>query len=126
MLAKVGLADKAGSYPEQLSGGQQQRVADARSLAMEPQLMLFDEVTSALDPQLTAEVLKVMEELAKGGMTMISSHTRCLSLVASPIPSSSCTRVQGLGNRTGRNARRSGRRRSFGNSSETVCDRRKR
>ncbi|REN19802.1 amino acid ABC transporter ATP-binding protein, partial [Mycobacterium tuberculosis] len=67
----VGLAEKANSYPEQLSGGQQQRVAIARSLAMKPQLMLFDEVTSALDPQLTGEVLKVMEKLASEGMTMI-------------------------------------------------------
>ncbi len=71
VLARVGLAEKAGSYPEQLSGGQQQRVAIARSLAMQPQLMLFDEVTSALDPQLTGEVLKVMEKLAADGMTMI-------------------------------------------------------
>jgi polar amino acid transport system ATP-binding protein len=71
VLAKVGLSDKANSYPEQLSGGQQQRVAIARSLAMEPQVMLFDEVTSALDPQLTAEVLKVMADLAAGGMTMV-------------------------------------------------------
>ena len=70
-LARVGLAEKAGHYPEQLSGGQQQRVAIARSLAMQPQVMLFDEVTSALDPQLTGEVLKVMEDLARGGMTMI-------------------------------------------------------
>ena len=70
-LARVGLAEKAGAYPEQLSGGQQQRVAIARSLAMQPQVMLFDEVTSALDPQLTGEVLKVIEDLARGGMTMI-------------------------------------------------------
>jgi polar amino acid transport system ATP-binding protein len=71
VLERVGLAEKADSYPEQLSGGQQQRVAIARSLAMKPQLMLFDEVTSALDPQLTGEVLKVMEKLASEGMTMI-------------------------------------------------------
>ncbi|UTD26880.1 amino acid ABC transporter ATP-binding protein [Bradyrhizobium sp. WD16] len=71
VLARVGLAEKADHYPEQLSGGQQQRVAIARSLAMQPQVMLFDEVTSALDPQLTGEVLKVMEDLARGGMTMI-------------------------------------------------------
>jgi polar amino acid transport system ATP-binding protein len=71
VLAQVGLTDKAGSYPEQLSGGQQQRVAIARSLAMEPQVMLFDEVTSALDPQLTGEVLKVIADLAAGGMTMV-------------------------------------------------------
>jgi len=71
VLAQVGLSDKAQSYPEQLSGGQQQRVAIARSLAMEPQVMLFDEVTSALDPQLTGEVLKVMADLAAGGMTMV-------------------------------------------------------
>jgi polar amino acid transport system ATP-binding protein len=70
-LSKVDLLDKANAYPEQLSGGQQQRVAIARSLAMEPQVMLFDEVTSALDPYLTGEVLSVMEHLATGGMTMI-------------------------------------------------------
>lgn len=71
VLARVGLSEKADHYPEQLSGGQQQRVAIARSLAMQPKLMLFDEVTSALDPQLTGEVLKVMEDLARGGMSMI-------------------------------------------------------
>lgn len=71
VLVKVDLLDKVDFYPEQLSGGQQQRVAIARSLAMEPQVMLFDEVTSALDPQLTGEVLKVIETLASGGMTMI-------------------------------------------------------
>ena len=70
-LAQVGLADKAKAYPSQLSGGQQQRVAIARSLAMSPKLMLFDEVTSALDPELTGEVLRVMEKLAEGGMSMI-------------------------------------------------------
>ncbi len=72
VLAMVGLTDKIASYPEQLSGGQQQRVAIARSLALQPQVMLFDEVTSALDPELTAEVLGVMENLAHHGMTMIS------------------------------------------------------
>ncbi|HEY8565826.1 MAG TPA: amino acid ABC transporter ATP-binding protein [Beijerinckiaceae bacterium] len=71
VLAQVGLADKFDSYPDNLSGGQQQRVAIARSLAMKPKVMLFDEVTSALDPELTGEVLLVMEELAKGGMTML-------------------------------------------------------
>jgi polar amino acid transport system ATP-binding protein len=71
VLGQVGLGDKAQSYPEQLSGGQQQRVAIARSLAMEPKVMLFDEVTSALDPELTEEVLRVIESLAQGGMTMI-------------------------------------------------------
>ena len=71
-LAQVGLAEKAQNYPEQLSGGQMQRVAIARSLAMDPKVMLFDEVTSALDPHLTGEVLRVMEKLAHGGMTMIS------------------------------------------------------
>jgi polar amino acid transport system ATP-binding protein len=71
VLAKVGLAEKAPYYPEQLSGGQQQRVAIARSLAMQPKVMLFDEVTSALDPELTGEVLRVIEDLAAGGMTMV-------------------------------------------------------
>src|SRR5690606_10218324 len=71
VLAKVGLADKASAYPEQLSGGQQQRAAIARSLAMQPKVMLFDEVTSALDPKLTGEVLRVIEQLADSGMTMI-------------------------------------------------------
>ena len=71
LLAKVGIADKRHVYPNQLSGGQQQRAAIARTLAMQPKVMLFDEVTSALDPQLTGEVLKVMEDLARGGMTMI-------------------------------------------------------
>ena len=71
LLAQVGLADKADSYPAQLSGGQQQRVAIARALAMEPKLMLFDEPTSALDPELVGDVLDVMRQLAKSGMTMI-------------------------------------------------------
>jgi polar amino acid transport system ATP-binding protein len=71
LLAKVGLADKEGSYPDELSGGQQQRVAIARSLAMKPKLMLFDEPTSALDPEMIKEVLDVMLQLAKEGMTMI-------------------------------------------------------
>ncbi|GAA2054284.1 amino acid ABC transporter ATP-binding protein [Catenulispora yoronensis] len=70
-LAKVGLSDKANSYPSQLSGGQQQRVAIARALAMRPSLMLFDEPTSALDPELVGDVLAVMRELAESGMTMI-------------------------------------------------------
>ena len=71
VLSQVGLADKAQSYPSQLSGGQQQRVAIARSLAMTPQLMLFDEITSALDPELVGEVLIVMRDLARAGMTML-------------------------------------------------------
>ncbi len=71
LLARFGLADKARDYPERLSGGQQQRVAIIRSLAMHPKLMLLDEVTSALDPELVGEVLDVIRELAGGGMTML-------------------------------------------------------
>jgi polar amino acid transport system ATP-binding protein len=71
LLERVGLADKLDQYPERLSGGQQQRVAIARALAMDPHLMLFDEVTSALDPELVKEVLDVMRELVGEGMTMI-------------------------------------------------------
>ena len=71
VLAKVGLAEKIDAWPDQLSGGQQQRVAIARSLAMQPQLMLFDEITSALDPELVGEVLKTLEEMAREGMTMM-------------------------------------------------------
>jgi polar amino acid transport system ATP-binding protein len=71
LLSRVGLEDKIDVYPSRLSGGQQQRVAIARALAMDPKLMLFDEVTSALDPELVKEVLDVMRELARGGMTMI-------------------------------------------------------
>ncbi|WP_414474531.1 amino acid ABC transporter ATP-binding protein [Microvirga sp. M2] len=71
VLTQVGLEDKLHQYPEQLSGGQQQRAAIARSLAMQPKVMLFDEVTSALDPELTGEVLKVIEALAADGMTMV-------------------------------------------------------
>lgn len=71
LLKKVGLLDKKDQYPSRLSGGQQQRVAIARSLAMEPKIMLFDEPTSALDPELVGEVLEVMKELAQDGMTMV-------------------------------------------------------
>jgi polar amino acid transport system ATP-binding protein len=71
MLARVGPTDKAASYPAQLTGGQQQRVAIARALMMEPHVMLFDEVTSALDPELVGEVLIVMRDLARAGMTML-------------------------------------------------------
>ncbi len=70
-LERVGIPEKAGAFPRQLSGGQQQRVAIARSLAMNPKIMLFDEPTSALDPEMIKEVLDVMLDLAKGGMTMV-------------------------------------------------------
>ena len=70
VLRRVGLEEKIDAFPQQLSGGQQQRVAIARSLAMHPKMMLFDEITSALDPELTGEVLKVIEDMARSGMTM--------------------------------------------------------
>jgi len=71
LLERLGLADKAGDYPDRLSGGQQQRAAIARSLAMQPEVMLLDEVTSALDPELVGEVLDVVRELKRTGMTML-------------------------------------------------------
>jgi ABC-type polar amino acid transport system ATPase subunit len=75
LLARVGLADKAASYPAELSGGQKQRVAIARALAMNPRIMLFDEPTSALDPEMIQEVLEVMRDLAREGMTMmVATH----------------------------------------------------
>ena len=75
LLARFGLADKRDEYPDRLSGGQQQRVAIVRALAMQPKLLLLDEITSALDPELVAEVLDVIRELATGGMTMlIATH----------------------------------------------------
>jgi polar amino acid transport system ATP-binding protein len=75
LLARFGLADKRDEYPDRLSGGQQQRVAIVRALAMRPRLMLLDEVTSALDPELVGEVLNVIRELAESGMTMlIATH----------------------------------------------------
>ncbi|MBR5659300.1 MAG: amino acid ABC transporter ATP-binding protein [Lachnospiraceae bacterium] len=71
LLERVGLPDKANDYPKQLSGGQKQRVAIARSLAMNPEVMLFDEPTSALDPEMVGEVLQLMKQLAEDGMTMV-------------------------------------------------------
>jgi len=87
VLRQVGLEDKIAAMPLQLSGGQQQRVAIARSLAMQPRLMLFDEITSALDPELVGEVVNVLERLAGGGMTMIlvTHETRFARVAADTI-----------------------------------------
>ncbi len=71
LLTRFGLADKAGEYPDRLSGGQQQRAAIVRALAMQPEMILLDEITSALDPELVGEVLRVVRELAESGMTML-------------------------------------------------------
>ena len=79
LLERVGLTDKAQSYPKQLSGGQQQRIAIVRALAMDPEVMLFDEPTSALDPEMVGEVLEVMKSLARSGMTMVVVTTRWAS-----------------------------------------------
>ncbi|MDP4830658.1 MAG: ATP-binding cassette domain-containing protein, partial [Cyanobium sp. MAG_185] len=84
---RVGIAEQAHKFPGQLSGGQQQRVAIARSLCMEPRIMLFDEPTSALDPEMVQEVLSVMQELARDGMTMVvvSHEVRFARKVASRV-----------------------------------------
>ena len=80
LLTRVGLADRANSYPSQLSGGQKQRVAIVRALMMEPEVMLFDEPTSALDPEMVGEVLEVMRDLAGDGMTMVVvTHEMCFA-----------------------------------------------
>ena len=71
LLESVGMADKANAYPDSLSGGQQQRVAIVRALAMQPRVMLLDEITAALDPELVGDVLEIVRELAKGGLTML-------------------------------------------------------
>src|SRR5206468_8837544 len=71
LLGRIGLVDKADEFPDRLSGGQQQRVAIVRALAMDPKLMLLDEITSALDPQLVADVLELVREMAESGMTMV-------------------------------------------------------
>jgi polar amino acid transport system ATP-binding protein len=89
LLAKVGLQDKADQHPAQLSGGQKQRVAIARALAMQPQVMLFDEATSVLDPELVGEVLGVIRDLAADGMTMILvTHEMSLTVRSMPPRSS--------------------------------------
>ena len=85
LLKRVGLPDKADSYPDMLSGGQKQRIAIARSLAMNPDVMLFDEPTSALDPEMVGEVLELMKELAKSGMTVVTHEMRFAREVATRV-----------------------------------------
>jgi polar amino acid transport system ATP-binding protein len=92
VLRMVDLEDKIAAYPQQLSGGQQQRVAIARALAMEPRLVLFDEITAALDPELIGEVVRVLDKLARDGMTMVLVTHRWVSRGAAPTRSSSCSR----------------------------------
>ena len=113
MLARLGLTDRADAYPDQLSGGQQQRVAIARSLAMNPEVMLLDEITSVLDPELVGEVLDVVRGLKDAGMTMLfATLTRWPSPARSATGCASCTRVGS--SRRDRRHRSSKRRRNPG------------
>ena len=117
LLERFGLADKRLEYPDRLSGGQQQRVAIVRALAMRPELMLLDEVTSALDPELVAEVLQVIGELAQGGMTMVLA-THEMSF-ARDIANRVCFLDEGRSSRSGRPRRSSRTRRNRGRSSSS-------
>ncbi len=94
MLERVGLGEKFDAFPDRLSGGQQQRVAIARALAMSPKVLLCDEITSALDPELVNEVLSVVRQLAKDGMTLIMVTTKCASPGKSVTSWYLCTRAR--------------------------------
>ena len=125
LLERVGLAGKANAYPDQLSGGQQQRVAIVRALAMKPEVLLLDEITSALDPELVAEVLNIVRDLAEDGMTMLLATHEMGFAREVATGCASCTKGVERARRRGssRTLARSGPRRSSTRSSRPAdCD----